>query len=276
MRPHLLNITEEENKLFNVWKQELGYSDDKFAPDGLLYKGLYQYRGKMMTDSNDAEIENWRCAENRILILTKDQNAGNSDAWDVREESYSLDVDLTGFGGHPSRMCKYLATWVYAIDHLMDDRIENTLSSIPTNVILSHWYKRAAVVRMNLKKLKGGSSITNSKFWKFINNSKEKEFIIKQLNLYKDANIILCCAAKFEGDTEVNPILNFLKENCFPDLSQISESNYTVYYSPSKGVKVLNLYHFASSEINTYEDYYEESRRMIIDLRNAINQIAKK
>lgn len=275
MKPHLLNITEEENKLFNIWKQELGYSDDKFAPDGLLFKGLYQYRGKMMTDSNDTEIENWRCAKNRILILTKDQNARNSDAWDVREESYSRDIEMTGFNGHRSRMCKYLATWVYAIDHLMDDRIESILSSIPANVILSHWYKKAAVARMNLKKIKGGSSITNSKFWKFITNSKEKEFIIKQLNLYKDANIILCCASKYEGDTEVNPILDFLKENYLPDLSQISKSNYTVYYSPSRDIKVLDLYHFASSEINKYVDYYEESSKMIIDLRNAINQIDK-
>ena len=77
----------ENKRILNEWrKSNEKNGETNFADDGIMYRGKiegFDYGTERFSDK-DQENKMWNEAPLRILFLTKDQNAGEYDAWDVR------------------------------------------------------------------------------------------------------------------------------------------------------------------------------------------------
>jgi hypothetical protein len=74
----------ENERILNEWREsneKIG--EKKFACDGIMYRGEADQTERYESD-NKQENKMWNEAPLRVLFLTKDQNAGGYDAWDVR------------------------------------------------------------------------------------------------------------------------------------------------------------------------------------------------
>ena len=83
----------ENERILNEWrKNNEKNGETNFADDGIMYRGTieeFDYGTERFSDK-DQENKMWNEAPLRILFLTKDQNAGGYDAWDVRGETGNL------------------------------------------------------------------------------------------------------------------------------------------------------------------------------------------
>lgn len=112
----------------------------------------------------------------------------------------------------------------------------------------------APLVRINVKKQSGGTSITNSVLKSYINDYADE--IIEQINIY-DANILFCC-----GPGLGVAIRRLIKERILPDLEMVSNNEW-MYYSQSNKILVVDGYHpscrKSHEEIyNNLKDAYED------------------
>ena len=83
----MINFVAKNERILKEWRknnEELG--ENNFADDGIMYRGKtkeFNYGTERFSDQKQ-ENKMWNDAPLRILFLTKDQNAGGDDAWDVR------------------------------------------------------------------------------------------------------------------------------------------------------------------------------------------------
>lgn len=83
----------ENDRILNEWqKSNEEHGETNFAKDGIMYRGIIEENDCGTERYSDKEKENkiWNEAPLRILFLTKDQNAGEEEAWDVRGETGSI------------------------------------------------------------------------------------------------------------------------------------------------------------------------------------------
>lgn len=82
------NYVEENKNILDEWEKFNEQQEDvpNFARDGIMYN----YSG------NDANDENmtWSNAPIRFLFITKDQNAKEGEAWDLRDDGEEEGIDL--------------------------------------------------------------------------------------------------------------------------------------------------------------------------------------
>jgi len=196
------------------------------------------------------ENEMWEKANPRILFVTKDQNTGGGDAWDVRVEigklSYTFYRNLT-----------------YQLYGLLNTSKEHQAAydDISNEEVLQIFLE-SPVARINVKKLAGGNSITNAVLREYLN--RDRAFIIEQIDNL-DADIILCCGYSESIEDTGNLILNFLNNNGYNFVRE--DGNYWVYYDRDKKKIAINNWHLSArvSSRETFEEMIAAYHRFLQD-----------
>lgn len=149
-----IDLREEENLLFKEWKLKR----PNFIPDGVVDETCY----------SESSI--------KVLFILKEVNGGKD--WDLRNY-------LKG-GGRASTL-NNIARWQYGIKNINKEITYDKIKSI------SQEFRKEqlkSIVVMNIKKESGGATAIPKLIWTY--SWDDKEFLKKQIALYK-SDIIVCC-----------------------------------------------------------------------------------
>ena len=253
-----MTFREREKELFvrwaNAYWERSGVTEDKFAYDGVLFRGECKNIGGCWEMQPGNETQIWINAMCRLLILTKDTTeAGGMD--DMRIESARKNHTGTNVTTSGITFYRNLTLWAYALINAMQGGEILTYNDTPTWNELREHYCTAAIARVNCKKQIGSSSISDAELKAHI--VKYADFLEEQVKMY-DANIILCCGGG-------GVMIDFIKEHYLPDLERFSDRNW-VYFSASTRKIVINSYH--PSYLKRSEDMYSS---MMEDLKDFID-----
>jgi hypothetical protein len=154
-----MKIKEMEDNLFKEWSKDY----NAFITDGIV-------------DENQ-----WLSSKIKILFILKEANDTHGDSWDLRR--YIAEKAR-------SQTWDNIARWTYGIRNLGID--------VPwQNVISLSKGERESCLRsigaMNLKKIPGGHTANNGSIRTFAN--KNKLFLQKQFDLYRESDLIICCGS---------------------------------------------------------------------------------
>ncbi len=259
-----MTIHEKEEQLFNEWKEAIACNNN-FVPDGLLNKGEITYTDQCWGREPGNEEELWENIYPRVLFLTKDQNDKdkkdeNAEAgWDIRKETGRKNGTGVNNIKIASRFYHNYMLWFYGLHHTTAEGYPpyNDIKDIDTTIRL--FFDREPVVRMNVKKEVGGSSLSYG-LLKY-NLDKYKDFIVRQMALY-DADIIVCCGGARltcehnEDNYNIGQLSKFVKDYYLPDFQKFrnSEDDW-IYWSEKQHKVVIDSYHPSVRGLS-YENMY--------------------
>lgn len=250
-----MDIFKKNEKILSVWEKqsELNGETDEFVPDGIMYRGEIQNCDggceHLPSKGFIKESEIWETAPMRFLFITKELNCYGGDAWEIRKE----------VGGRPDKdsdRVRYPFHWnlvypLYGLGHIKPDSKIKWNDPAFTNEVALDFYDTCALARINVKKQVGGSTTNDSVLVDYM--EKYKTFLQEQI-LNLDADIIVCCGYKQSIERTGNLILNFLMDNCYPDLKKF---NNWIYYSKSKNIIAINSWHLSARGISG-ETFYTD------------------
>lgn len=246
------NYIEDNNKILKEWEESnKRRGEENFAPDGIMYRGMFNDYGsgvERLADLEGKENDMWANSPLRILFLTKDQNAGGEDAWDVRGEVGDLSY-------------AFFRNLMYQLYGLVNTKPGSKPEYDDfTNEDAMNLYSSYPIARINVKKEAGESSISNSVLEKYLKD--DKEFIKKQI-LNLDSDIIICCGYSDSIENTGNHLLNFLINHCGYVFKKQPNNNW-IYYDEVRNKLAINNWHLSvrySSEkiynemITAYESF---------------------
>lgn len=242
-----MNYVEKNEEILKDWfqqYQELGFTGDDFAEDGIMFRGAFKWRENANHWYREASgFENilWANVPLRVLYLTKDQPSEDCGAWDLREEcyhdpnsnihEYKLRREFTFH-----RILVYSLYGYYAstkgkrpsFEEVSSKKLEEEV------VIVSDEFPFA---RINCKKLVGTRSCPQDKLVEAI--SKDRDYLREQI-LSLDADLIICCGNQHED----NAILNMLNEIGY-HFEWTDKDSYDVYFDKNKQVAAIDSYHLS-------------------------------
>lgn len=227
-------------KILDRWYEEMEKNgDNNFASDGIMFRGkiIFTERGSSIREQ-DSKAENklWNNAPLRILFLTKDQNTGGDDAWDVRGERFFSKNCILKDG---SRNFQYSLVY-QSYGFINTDGVKIIQVNNVKRPDAIHVFDTCALARINVKKQGGGSRISYNKLKTYID--KYQDFIKKQIeNL--DADILVCCGHSDKIEKTGNMILNFLNEHLY----SFERINDWIYYDTKKNKIAVDTYHLSAS-----------------------------
>lgn len=264
-----MTIAEQEDKLFEEWiKHEQdwliteGYYKDEqsvynlFCYDGLHVTGEAEKTGGYWNMNPDYRQDKlWYEQIIKPLFITKDYNlGGGSRGIDTR---YDTGLDNTTDNVYYRFYARYLML-LYGITHITCDGEYPSLEEASNpKCYLDNFYHDAAVVRINAKKIAGGTQCSKLDLLNFV--SHDKEFILRQIDLY-NPNVVVCCdvSGYDESNEGSNPILHLLLKEKYFDAEPIKyegEDYQFIYYSQKYNVVIIHEWH-VSNRIS-YFNYYK-------------------
>ena len=215
----------ENERILNEWrKNNEKNGETNFADDGILYRGIieeFDYGTERFSDE-DQENKMWNEAPLRILFLTKDQNAGGYDAWDVRGETGNLSY-------------AFFRNLMYQLYGLVNTRPGYKADYKFTNEQAIELYNSFPIARINAKKEAGVSSVSNHTLKYYI--ERDSRYLKEQI-LNLDADIIVCCGYSENVEESGNLLLNFLMKECQYNLIKQDENGW-IYYDDQFSEVVL-------------------------------------
>lgn len=203
--------------------------ETNFAADGIMYRGAIKPIDNGTERSSDGEQENkmWNEAPLRILFLTKDQNAGEEQAWDVRSETGNLRY-------------AFFRNLMYQLYGLFNTNCRKKVDYNKfTYEEAIELYKTFPIARINAKKEAGKDSLQNPILKSYIERDGT---LLKEQILNLDADIIICCGYSNKVEETGNLLLNFLKNECYKNLDK-KDDNGLIYYDKEKNKLAINNYH---------------------------------
>lgn len=244
-----IDFVEKNNKILERWEDwnQKHESAPSFAPDGIMYRGEF-YNGDGYCErfeKNDLENRIWAEYPTRYLFVTKDQNTGGEDAWDVRGETA---IKSNGSSNLPCLFHRNLVYLLYGLTQVTPEKyIEYDTF---TNEQALEVFNNVALARINVKKQAGESSISNVKLKEYID--RDRNFIAEQI-IALDADIIVCCGYSDSVDNTGNLILNFLNESCY----HFNKVNNWIYYDISSNKIAINAWHLSYRQVSS-KDFYTD------------------
>lgn len=269
----MLSIYQQENALFEEWMEHekwiqqdewTGMTDvqieDVFCQDGLHYTGMPgPPNGTLwrVLDCDDMQDILWDKAYLKPVFLCKDYNGltedGSYSCMDIREE--------TGFY-YENLYYRFYAKYMILLYGLTNYNV--TQNKFPefeeAKIKENYWlgkngFFHAPVVRMNIKKIAGSSTCPDWLLNKY--KERDKEFLTRQKDIYKGANVFVCC----HGGYNFNPIWDLLScktknnEGWFPDLKQYDEQDDSFWYSEKHRIVVICTPHMSARK--SYWSFYK-------------------
>jgi hypothetical protein len=224
-----------------------------FALDGIMNKGefapcknddgaFFRWERKHGGDENKM----WNEAPLRILFLTKDQNTGGNEAWDVRSESFRYRSENIP----PSEMCfqresRLYVNLAYTLYGLINTTpqgkacYDGLTDRKTSDAAILEVIDKTIFARINCKKEVGEARCDNYTLETAI--KEDKKFLKNQIvNL--DADIFVCCGFSNTIDETGNLMLNFLNTigYKFP-----KTKDKWIYYDKDKNKLAINSYHLS-------------------------------
>lgn len=220
----------ENERILNEWrKSNEEHGEKKFADDGIMYRGQIDDNSTERYESdNKQENKMWNEAPLRILFLTKDQNAGGYDAWDVRGETGNLSY-------------AFFRNLMYQLYGLVNTKPGYKADYKFTNEQAIELYNTFPIARINAKKEAGVSSVSNNTLRFYI--ERDSKFLKEQI-LNLDADIIVCCGYSDNIEESGSLLLNFLKNECYCSLNKLDDN--WIYFDEDKNKIAINNWHLSS------------------------------
>ena len=181
-------IHEREERIFKEYQDRLG-DNREISPDGLHYLGDFYYANDCWGRYPGDEEKRWQsfCKLKRgLVILTKDLN--DSTAWDIREEHARKNGIEEPTPSMYYAFYRNLRSWIYGLLNMNSDGL---IPEYPSAIIAQEYFETKPWVRVNLKKVPGGSSIDNRVLAQYVDDF--RDLLLKQLEIYKHASIYLDC-----------------------------------------------------------------------------------
>lgn len=222
----------ENQDILSRWElSNIKNGENNFAPDGIMYRGIFSDYGtgiERLPDNEGSENEKWANAPLRILFLTKDQNAGGEDAWDVRGETGDLSY-------------AFFRNLMYQLYGLVNTTTTQKADYEFTNEDAIELYNTFPIARVNVKKEAGESSIKNEVLRFYLD--RDKKFIKEQI-LNLDADIIVCCGYSDYVEESGNLLLNFLNNECGFSFERQPDDNW-IYFDQALNKIAINNWHLS-------------------------------
>lgn len=253
-----MNFVEKNNAILEEWKaSNLRHGEENFAPDGILYRGA-THANEYCSWRDESGMENrlWANAKMRILFITKDQNAGEDEAWDVRTETGRVYLNSDSI---PLAFYRNLMYQLYGLVHTTADSVCDYTFSNEDAIRL---YDTYPVARINVKKEAGSSSVSYRKLRFYL--ERDREFIRRQIDNL-DAHLIICCGYSKKIEETGNLLLNFLNNNGY-SFKQFSNNGW-IYYDEHRKKVAINAYHL-SARISSEKMFTE----MMADYHEFLNK----
>lgn len=240
-RTDYLGINEELlDEISNCSIIKKGINEENiFVKDGLLYRGDILYhdgywkRHPLNQDSVLREGNLWEESPIKILFLMKDYTNESMD--DIRYETGRK--NNIPEGKNPIKHDAFtmnIIYWLYGLTHSTDNP-SSLFLEIKDGEKCFWFYERYPLVRLNCKKISGGSTCSCNTLQKYINNPEYSQLLSKQIKLF-NANIIVCCGGS-------NCIANFVKVQCYKtDIWKQFEGE-SLWYNEKEELLVIDTYH---------------------------------
>ena len=240
----------ENERILKEWRKSNEKNEEtNFANDGIMYRGAIESieNGTERYESDDMqENKMWSEAPLRILFLTKDQNAGEYDAWDVRGETGNLSY-------------AFFRNLMYQLYGLVNTKSGDKVDyNNFTNEQAIELYKTFPIARINAKKEAGVSSVSNHTLKDYI--ERDCELLKKQIDNL-DADIIICCGYSDYVEESGNLLLNFLKKECYNNLDNKDDNGWIddggwIYYDKENDKLAINNWHLSARKSS--EEWYNQ------------------
>lgn len=225
--------------------QQLGLN--QFTPDGLLNRGEYIKHSDtcFARQSSGSEGKLWEQCNRRILFVTKDQNTGGDEAWDVRTETGRNRQDSDAIRYRFYRMLMYITHGLtHTTPTYRQDYTFSKQEAIET-------YDTYPLARVNVKKEAGRQSVTNAELKHYM--KQDGDFIARQINNL-NAHIIVCCGYSESVEDTGNLALNFLNHHGY-HFDQFSNDGW-VYVDRSRKCIAINTWHLSYCRVGEEAVYY--------------------
>lgn len=245
-----IGIHDRENTLFEQYKAQLE-PHQKFSEDGLHYLGDFFHHNECWGRDigNEEELWNLFCRKGRgLVIITKDLN--DTTAWDIREEHGRVNKYKNAVPTNCYAFYRNLRCWIYG---LLNMDSSGQMPEFPDTIIAQSCFENSPWVRINLKKVPGGSSILYDTLSAYVN--KFHDILIEQLKIYQGASIYIDCSRKYG--------IGLLKE-IYPDIIPYGNGNDEwIYYSVKQRFIIVNSYHPAYRFYGGEKAYYNRMRAAV-------------
>ena len=243
-------IHEREERIFEEYQDRLG-DNGEISLDGLHYLGDFYYTNDCWGRYPGDEEKRWQsiCKLKRgLVILTKDLN--DSTAWDIREEHGRRNGVEEPTPSMHYAFYRNLRSWIYGLLNMNSDGL---IPEYPPAVIAQECFETKPWVRVNLKKVPGGSSIDNGVLAQYVYDF--RDLLLKQLEIYKHASIYLDCTRHCG--------IGLLRE-LYPDIKAFGDGDDEwIYFSEKHHFIIINSYHPSYRVSGGEEAYYNRMRDAI-------------
>lgn len=230
----------ENERILEKWKKRNAeYGETNFADDGIMYRGKIEpiATGTERYSNKEQENKMWNKAPLRVLFLTKDQNAGGYDAWDVRGETGNLSY-------------AFFRNLMYQLYGLINTKPGYKADFKFSNEEAIELYNTFPIARINAKKEAGRSSVSNNTLRFYIDRDGE---LLKEQILNLDSDIFVCCGYSDYIEESGNLLLNFLNNKCHYNLIKQPDDDW-IFYDEKQNKIAINNWHLSARKSS--EEWY--------------------
>ena len=265
------SYTKENEKILEAWQNDFANSGDvcKFSYDGIMYMGEMKLDPQnnnsncYWRDPSDGkcskENKMWTNCPVRFLFLTKDQNIGDGNAWDVRAETYcdakSEEGNYFVWKKYPfnKRMAYIFRGLVSVVEDGKFMFLEEVKDDQQECVKV---FEKYPVARINCKKEGGGPRCHIDDLFKHMN--KYQKYLIQQINNL-ETDVFICCE---HHDSEEPWFGNKGLGNIFIEFLNANDYNFKwekcgvngIWIDKEKSKVAIDSYHLSAYPINGITD----------------------
>ena len=194
------SIRSREESLFKKWEEILEKNcQSAFQKDLFCYDGLHNTGVPVQSDGHHWVIEPdyqeeqmWNESHLKCVFITKEHNLqGDNEGVDIRTE--------TGIDNCTGRLYyRFYARYLYLLYGILHIDVErHTIPSLEeAKEHCLDYFRVAPVVRINFKKIAGGSSCSERSLRDYQSTAKDVPLLKEQLSIYQPNIIISCSGSK--------------------------------------------------------------------------------
>lgn len=230
-------LLKQNQELLEKMKEALKAENGHFVRDGLLYRGDIHYAGgNWERDPSGQEVTVWKSAPLKVMFLMKDYTDVSMD--DIRCETGRKN-NVTKGQDYIKRdaFTMNIVYWLYGLTHLTNNPSE-FFSEIEEGSECFRFYERYPLLRLNCKKVSGGSTCSDKLLQKYLDYPVYSDILSDQIRLF-DANVIVCCGGG-------GCITRFVLDRCYNNDNWQQFEGESLWYDEINERLIINPYHPSS------------------------------
>jgi hypothetical protein len=230
-------LLKQNEELLQKMKIALKAENGHFVEDGLLYRGNIHYEdGCWKRKPSGQEDTFWKGAPLRVMFLMKDYTNESMD--DIRCETGRRN-NVTKGQDYIKRdsFTMNIVYWLYGLTHLTTNPSE-LFSEIEEGSDCFRFYERYPLLRLNCKKLSGGSTCSNKVLQKYLDYPVYSNILSDQIRLF-NANVIVCCGGG-------SCMTRFVMDRCYNTDNWQQFEGESLWYDEKNERLIINPYHPSS------------------------------